>query len=315
MKNKYLFSITVPGSTANLGPGFDSVGLAVNRYLTLHVKTSDKWSFLPESTNLTGIPTDKTNLVYVVAESVAREFDLDLPPCEISMISDIPLSRGFGSSAAAIVAGIELANQLLELDLSPEKKVRLASLLEGHPDNVAASVYGGLVIGNHREDATDVILGGTPEFDMVAVIPDYELKTKESRSLLPDTLTFKESVKGSAISNVLVAALLQKQWDVMGKMMMKDLFHQPYREEVIPELKKALSIASKLGIYGVTLSGAGPIILFFAPIGEGKTIRRELQVYYSEYAIELIKVDKKGVCIDAGMTPTNMKSVGAGARQ
>ncbi|MBU9721020.1 MULTISPECIES: homoserine kinase [Bacillaceae] len=298
MKDKMLFTITVPGSTANLGPGFDSIGLALNRYLTLEVKESSDWSFIPSSDNLTGIPTDKSNLIYEVAESVARDYNLSLPTCEVSLYSNIPLSRGMGSSAAAIVSGIELANQLLHLDLSVDEKARRASLIEGHPDNACASLYGGLVIGNHSDEDTNIVLGGCPDFDMVALIPETELKTKASRSILPESLAYKDAVKASSVSNVLVASIFQKRWDIMGKMMMKDLFHQPYRKSIVPELKTAFSIVGELNAYGVTLSGAGPIILFFTSKGNGKKLREQVQLKFPTYNVEELSVDQRGVVVE-----------------
>lgn len=325
------FTITVPGSTANLGPGFDSVGMAVDRYLTLHVEPADEWRFIPLSEGLAGVPSGKENLVYEVASAVAIEQGggLQLPPCEVRMESEIPMSRGLGSSASAIVAGIELANQLLGLELIASEKVRFASLWEGHPENVAASVYGGLVIGSHRKDGTDVIFGGYPEVDMVAVVPRYELKTSASRGLLPEKLGLQEAVQASGVSNVLVASLLQGRWDVAGKMMSQDLFHQPYRVNAVPELKAAMEIVSLvhgdgsyegfsgislekqagddtfdslrgLPIYGAALSGAGPVVLFFAPAGEGGKVKAAIAHcgVYRDHDIDVLKVDRKGVSVN-----------------
>ncbi|SDZ67923.1 homoserine kinase [Evansella caseinilytica] len=296
MSPQPLFTITVPGSTANLGPGFDSIGLAVDRYLTLHVEKSDEWLFTMQSANLDGLPTGKDNLIYQVAAAVAEEAGhFPLPSCHVTVSSDIPLSRGMGSSAAAIVAGIELADQLLELKMTLKEKSRRASLWESHPDNVTASLYGGLVIGSHRDDDTDIIFGGYPDFDIIAVIPDYELKTKASRTLLPEQLSFADAVTASSVSNVLVAALLQKNWATAGKMMSKDLFHQNYRMPVIPELQKAGEILSELDVYGAALSGAGPIVLFFAPEGKGEKVKQKLAPHFQEQDVQLLKVDRNGV--------------------
>ncbi|ADU32400.1 homoserine kinase [Evansella cellulosilytica] len=292
-----MFTITVPASTANLGPGFDSVGLAIDRYLTLHISKSDEWTFVGHSPDLEGLPTGTDNYIYEIAAAVAEKYNQTLPPCLVDMYSSIPMSRGLGSSAAAIIAGIELADQLLGLSLTNKEKAHLSSSFEGHPDNVTASLYGGLVIGSHRGDDTDVILGGCPEIDIVAIIPSYELKTKESRGLLPSELSYRDAVKASSVSNVLVAALLQNEWNVVGKMMMNDLFHQPYRKNVVPELETALSIVSELDVYGTSLSGAGPIVLFFTKKGNGAKVKNELHRYYSEHNVQLLNVDKNGVTV------------------
>ncbi|WP_416147886.1 homoserine kinase [Salipaludibacillus sp. HK11] len=299
------FSIRVPASTANLGPGFDSIGMALNRYLTLHVQSSNEWIFVVTSDNLNGIPTGKDNLIYQIAAWIATEYNRELPDTRVEMESDIPLARGFGSSATAIVAGIELANQLLELDLSSDEKARWASIYEGHPDNVAPSIYGGLIIGSHREDETNIVHAGIPDIDLVAVIPEYELSTKESRSALPEAFTHKEAVEASSISNVLVAAILQNDWALAGRMMNKDLFHCPYRMPNIPEWQKAVKLAEELPVYGATLSGAGPIILFFVPKGSGKEVKLQLRGHFNEHRVEMLEVDREGVTVSETITSSN----------
>lgn len=299
MMTEEKLTITVPGSTANLGPGFDSIGLALNRYLKLEVTKSDKWNFVSTSPELEGIPAGEDNLVYQVANYVAKDRNKTLPPCHVEMTSEIPMSRGMGSSAAAIVAGIELANQLLHLDLSLKENVRYASLYEGHPDNVAASLYGGLVIGSHSEEETDLVHGIYPDVDIVGLIPSYELETKHSRSVLPKQMDYKDAVRASSVSNVLVAALMTGDWELAGKMMQKDLFHQSYRATLVPELETVLSMANDLGVYGVTLSGAGPIVLSFAPKGKGEEIQAKLKEQFKDYQVEILKVDKKGLVVEA----------------
>jgi len=299
MTGNKTFRITTPGSTANLGPGFDSVGMAVNRYLILDVTPNNEWVFIARSQELAGLPNGKENLMYKVALSVANDYGFELPPYKVEVTSDIPLSRGLGSSAAAIVAGIELANQILELNLTNDEKLRRASKIEGHLDNVAASLYGGLIIGSHREDGTDMVHAGFPDIDIVVYIPTYELETKKARSVLPEQMDFKEAVLASGISNVLVAALLTSNWELAGKMMAKDLFHQPYRGELVPELAMVCSMADELGAYGVALSGAGPTIICFAPKGKGASIQKKLQESFPEADIETLKVDQAGISVDS----------------
>lgn len=298
MMNGKAFRISTPGSTANLGPGFDSVGLAVDRYLILDVSPSHKWEFIAKSDNLDGIPEGKENLIYQIADSIAKDFNLDLAPHKVEVRSNIPLSRGLGSSASAIVAGIELANQLLDLNLSSEEKLRRASNYEGHPDNVAASLFGGLIIGSHREDGTDIVHGGFPDIDIVVYIPPYELKTEKARSVLPNQMDYKEAVLASGISNVLVAALLTSNWELAGKMMAKDLFHQPHRGALVPELELVYSLADQLGAYGVALSGAGPTIICFVPKGKGASIQFKLQETFPSARIEILRVDQEGLTVE-----------------
>lgn len=289
--------ITVPASSANLGPGFDSIGMAVNRYLTLEVSLSDEWSFHSSSPELKNIPQGKDNLIYEVADHIASQLGKTIPACHVSMESNIPLARGLGSSAAAIVAAIELVNQLCDLKLTSEEKVRYASLWEGHPDNVAPAVYGGLVVGTHTEERTDVVYCGIPEVDLVMLIPNVELKTKTSRSVLPEMLTHKEAVRASSVSNVLVAAILTNNWDLAGDMMMKDLLHQPYRMELVPGLREVMECVKDLGGYGAALSGAGPAIICFTKRGTGDDLQQKLQERFSQFSVERVEIAKEGVHI------------------
>ncbi|WP_368503391.1 homoserine kinase [Alkalihalophilus sp. As8PL] len=290
------FMITVPGSTANLGPGFDSVGLAVDRYLNLVVKPAEVWSFSSDSPDLVGIPSGEENLICRVANHVAKTFDYQLSPCEVEMTSDIPLTRGLGSSAAAIVAGIELANQQMGNRLSPQEKVRLASLWEGHPDNVAASVYGGLVIGTHTVDSTHVLYGGVPNLDLVLVIPRHELLTKKARGVLPETLPFKQAVRGSGVANVLVAALLQGEFELAGEMMGSDVFHHPYRGELVPHLEEVIHVVNEeTQAYGAALSGAGPTIFCLAPLHQGDSVKKVLESRFPEFDVDVLAPAKHGI--------------------
>ncbi|WP_332633642.1 homoserine kinase [Halalkalibacter flavus] len=290
------FVITVPGSSANLGPGFDSVGLAVNRYLTLEVRPSDKWFFESTSVELQGIEEGEDNLIYKVAAHVAKEIGKELLPCHVEMTSDIPLARGLGSSAAAIVAGIELANQLTGETLSVSEKVRFASLWEGHPDNVAASVYGGLVIGTHTEESTHVLYGGVPEVDLVLLVPSEELKTKKARGVLPAELSYKQAVRASSVANVLVAAILQGDWESAGKMMSEDLFHHPYRGELVPHLQEVIKVVrEETAAFGAALSGAGPTMLCLAPLHHGEEIQNKLQRHFPDFEVAVLRPAKEGI--------------------
>src|SRR5699024_5325547 len=142
------FQIKVPASSANIGAGFDSMGMAVNRYLTLNVETSDKWTFNHQSKHLPVIDQYEEQYIYQVAHQIATKYKKKLHPHQVNVTSTIPLARGLGSSAAAVIAGIELANEICELHLTEDDKLRLATEIEGHPDNVAPALLGGLVVSS-----------------------------------------------------------------------------------------------------------------------------------------------------------------------
>ncbi|RSL30396.1 homoserine kinase [Salibacterium salarium] len=278
--------ITVPASSANLGPGFDSIGLAVNRFLTLEAEEAAEWSFSSTSSELNDIPQGKDNLVYEVAEELARQLGMELPPCEVKMTSDIPLARGLGSSAAAIIAAIELTDQLTGASLTKEEKMRFASLWEGHPDNVGPCLYGGLIVGTHTDEDTNMVHCGVPDVDLVMAVPDTELMTKKARGILPEHLEYHHAIRGSSVSNVLVAALLKEDWALAGKMMGRDVLHHPYRAKLVPGLLDIITNIKDYGAYGAALSGAGPTVMCLAPRGSGEDVRNKLQTDYPDFHVQ-----------------------------
>jgi len=288
------FIIRVPGSTANLGPGFDSIGLALNQYLTLEVEKASHWKVEMLSEELKVFPNDKTNFIIQVALETVKKYGCNLPPCLIKMKSEIPLTRGLGSSAAAIIAGIELADSLGHLNLSREEKLSLAASKEGHPDNVGASLYGGLIIGKQDGEKVDVVSFQPVPFDVVAVIPHEELETKDSRNALPKQLSFSEAVKAGAISNVLVAAFLTGDHKLAGKMMKEDLYHQPYRKLLVPHLQEVDEISLREGAFGVALSGAGPTVVCFAEKGKGQSLKNKLQLLMPQMDVRNLAIDQAG---------------------
>jgi homoserine kinase len=290
--------ITVPASTANLGPGFDSVGLALNRYLQLEVTKAAEWLFSFEGPNLDGISSGTDNLIYEIAQKVATKYDVSLPPCHVKVRSEIPLGKGMGSSAAAIVAAIELVNQLAFLNLSLEEKIRESSLIEGHPDNAGASVCGGLVVGTHSEEETFVLQGDLKDIDIIMMVPAQQLLTKKARGVLPTTISFSDAVLASSISNVLVGALLTNNWPLAGDMMVRDLFHQPHRMRLVSGLQEIVTTVKKYGAYGAALSGAGPTLIVFAPYGKGNEVIASLKAHFCDFEYDQVEIDNHGVKVE-----------------
>lgn len=303
MKTPCSFQIRVPASTSNLGPGFDSIGLAMNRYLVLNAKPSDSWRFrYLEQPDFH--PELEENLIYTTAKDIADARRLTLPAYSVDVQSDIPLARGLGSSGSAIIAGVELADTILKLGLSIEEKSRLACMVEGHPDNVTASLYGGLAISSQSGESVDTVRFPAPPFDFVTLIPNVELKTKKARGVLPQTLPFAKAIEGSSICNVLIAALFQGNGAVAGRMMEKDLFHQPYRAALIPDLQAIASIGRGAGAYGTFLSGAGPTVMCLAPTDKSEAIRKQLAQAFPDYQCLVLKPVNKGSSVIAEALPS-----------
>lgn len=248
--------IIVPASSANLGPGFDSLGLVVDRYLTLEVlEKMPNWQI--EHDLGPEVSHDETNLVI----KSALTLDKDLTPHRIKMNSEIPLARGLGSSSAAIVAGLKLAQVLSAKQFSDQELLEVATKLEGHPDNVAPALFGGLTISLIVNERPQTIKATFPEIGLLAYIPDFELETKVSRSVLPERLEYATAVRAGSVGNALVAALLTDDLELVAELIEQDGYHEPYREKLVPHLKILRELGHKVGAKGTYLSGAGPTVM------------------------------------------------------
>lgn len=248
--------IIVPATSANVGPGFDSVGIAVTRYLTIEVlESADAW-FIEHDLGA-GIPTDEKNLLLSTALSIST----DMQPHRIKMTSQVPLARGLGSSSSVIVAGIELANQLANLQLSDAEKLRIATEIEGHPDNVAPAIFGNMVIASYIGEDVQYVTADFPSCDLVAFVPSYQLKTSDSRNVLPKEWSYKEAVAASSVANVAIAALLKGDLLTAGRSIESDHFHERYRQSLVKEFPQVKEVAHAHGAYATYLSGAGPTIM------------------------------------------------------
>lgn len=291
-----MLTITVPASSANIGPGFDSVGVAVSRYLTLHVRKSHKWEFVHLTEQIPNLNNYKDHFIYRVACQVAEWNKTTLLPCTVEVDSNIPLARGLGSSASAIIAGIELTNQICNLELTEEEKFKYAVKMEGHADNVAPCLLGGFIVTAQTDDE-QANFKKIPAIntDLVVFIPDVELKTSEARKVLPKALQMPDAAAASAISNVMIASLLTGDYELAGNMMEKDLFHETYRAKLIPNYNTIRLQARKLGAYGTVISGAGPTMISFVPEGEGPTIAKQMQKVLPKYEVTALKLDEQGL--------------------
>lgn len=284
--------ITVPATSANVGPGFDSVGVAVSKYLTIEIlEPSEKWEVLHD---LGDVPSDETNLLITTALQVKA----DLQPHRIKMVSDIPLARGLGSSSSVIVAGIELANQLAHLQLSADEKLVIATKIEGHPDNVAPAIFGNLVISSYVDEKVNSAVAAFPEASFVAFIPNYELKTSDSRNVLPNEFSYKEAVAASSIANVAIAALLTGNLEKAGKAIEADLFHERFRQKLVKEFAPIKEAAHEVGAYATYLSGAGPTIMTLAPKAKEAELVERLEGLALDGEVVALYVDTKGVLVE-----------------
>lgn len=285
--------IIVPATSANIGPGFDSVGVAVSKYLIIEVLgKSDQW--IIEHDLGRRIPSNERNLLIKVARRIAPA----IRPHHLKMTTNIPLARGLGSSSSVIVAGIELANQLVNLQLSNTEKLNLATKIEGHPDNVAPAIYGNLTISSYVNGEVSTVVTKFPEVSLIAYIPNYELRTKDSRGVLPKELSYQEAVAASSIANVAIAALMKGDMVVAGQAIESDRFHEHFRQGLIKEFPKIKMMAKENGAYATYLSGAGPTVMVLAPKERSNTLKEKIEEQQFKGQVFELQVDCKGVRVE-----------------
>ena len=285
--------IIVPATSANVGPGFDSVGIAVTRYLTIEVlESADAW-FIEHDLGA-GIPTDEKNLLLSTALSIST----DMQPHRIKMTSEVPLARGLGSSSSVIIAGIELANQLANLQLSDAEKLRIATEIEGHPDNVAPAIFGNMVIASYIGEDVQYVTADFPSCDLVAFVPSYQLKTSDSRNVLPKEWSYKEAVAASSVANVAIAALLKGDLLTAGRSIESDHFHERYRQSLVKEFPQVKEVAHAHGAYATYLSGAGPTIMNLLAPEHTAAFVAALEKLGLDGQIFQLKIDTFGVRVE-----------------
>ncbi|WP_427137690.1 homoserine kinase [Psychrobacillus psychrodurans] len=293
-----VWCISIPASTANLGPGFDSIGIALDKYLELEVELGSAWEIINLTGNLPDVPNPQDHLIVQAAEKTAELHGFSLPPCTVRVKSDIPLARGMGSSASAIVAGIELANQIMELHLTTQDKLKVATLMEGHPDNAAASIYGGFTISSNADSGEiNVFHANHIEASFVLFIPNFELKTAKARQVLPDTYTRQEAAQASATANLLTAAFLSQAFEQAGTFMEQDLFHEPYRLDLIPQSKEIKVAAKHAGAYGTCISGAGPTLLSLLEKGAEDDFISNLKGQFPNFELVAVSMNRTGIVV------------------
>jgi len=255
--------VRVPASSANLGPGFDALGLALGVYLTCTFEPAEKLSIVVRGRDAIRIPASEDNLIWQTALRVARDVGEILPMIALDIDNDIPIEKGLGSSAAALTAGVVIADQLLGLHWKPHRILDEAAQIEGHPDNVAACVLGSIVASaiDAGGVARAVRLELPASYGVAVVVPDYELPTSQARAVLPEAYSRADAIFNVQRSALLIAALATGTTSAFPAAF-EDRLHQPYRFALVPGLEEMVKLRAP-GLLGCTLSGAGPSVLVF----------------------------------------------------
>jgi homoserine kinase len=259
------FSIKVPASTSNLGPGFDTIGLALDLYNTYSFETIDSEdnSSLIYSSNLSEdeVPYSKDNLVYRAYEYLFTREALKIPSVKIHFEAGIPTTGGFGSSSTAILAGLMAANKILGGKYDQEKILKIGTQLDGHPDNISPALLGGLIVCIYaNKELNYVKLPWDQSLFFVVLTPDFKVPTAKARAILPSMVEFQDAVFNVGYSSLLVAALASKNTEVL-KQCFKDRLHQHYRAQLVPGMQYVLDLGVEAGAIGTMLSGAGSTLL------------------------------------------------------
>ncbi|HET8569428.1 MAG TPA: homoserine kinase [Candidatus Limnocylindria bacterium] len=256
--------VRVPATSANLGPGFDAFGVALPLVADFEARPARSWGVTVEGDGA-GIPTGEDNLFVVAAHAVAAAARASLPAAHVTQRSAIPLARGLGSSAAAVVGGALAANALLGDRLDRRSLLRVAGEVEGHADNVAAALYGAFTICLPTDEGPLATRLPFPSAWRVCLfVPSATLATETARAVLPAEVARCDAVFNLAHAAALVAAVLRADGALLS-VAMADRLHEPARAALVPALHEVVGAARGAGAFGAALSGAGPAILAIAP--------------------------------------------------
>ena len=296
------YSFRVPASTSNLGAGFDALSLALERYLRVKLETSSSMEIVARGVDHGSIPVTADNLILRVATRVAEQRNRTLPAFRMTIDNEIPLARGMGSSAAAIIAGITCYELAADDQLSEQEIFRYAHEFESHPDNLAAALRGGLVAAAVGADGEVLIakLAVAGGIRPIVVIPAFELSTEKARAVLPQTYSRKDAVYNIQRSALTIAALTTGSWPILREAM-RDRIHQPYRAPLIPGFEEILALTTP-GLLGVALSGAGPTVLALAKQGDAESVGRAIASVFEKHGVRaaphIVNIDSVGRYID-----------------
>ena len=294
-------TIKVPATSANLGPGFDALGLALDLWNETTVTPAKEFALTVTGEGADRLASGKNNLIVRAAQRLAEHAGKSLPPFHAKCINAIPLSSGMGSSSAAILTGLLAGNALLDNPLVKEEILNLASDMEGHPDNVAPALLGGLVVSTMH--AGKVIARPVPlgmDVHITIVLPDFHLPTKQARAALPKRITMKNAVHNISRAVLVTEAFRSGDLSLLGKVM-TDTLHQPYRLPLIPGAHSALDAAKEAGADAVALSGAGPSLIAFsskAEAGIGESMKRTFEAAGLQARIFNLKVGTTGAILE-----------------
>lgn len=266
--------VTVPATTANLGPGFDCIGAALGLYNEFKFTRLDEGGLIIHVTGAEAerVQTDESNMLYQSFVRLYQYIEQTPPPVKIEIQMGVPLARGLGSSATAIVGGLVAANQLAGVPLSELQVMELAIAIEGHPDNVVPALIGGCRLAATSSTGWEICdVPWHKNIIPVVAIPDFELSTSEARRVLPTEYSRADAIFNTAHLGLLLRGLQTGKGEWLSAAL-HDKLHQPYRQALIPGYDAVNAAAVAAGAYGMVISGAGPTLLALADAAQAKAV-------------------------------------------
>lgn len=289
----------IPASTTNLGPGFDVLGLALQLYSTVTLEIiGEDTEVVVSGVDSEKIPSTPEHSGFKAVETIFQRSGIPQPKgMRLRIENGIPAIRGLGGSGTAILGGLLTANELCDAPFSLSDILNIAAEIEGHPDNVAASLYGGMVISVQDGNRIHTIkLDCDPALHLVLAIPEFTLSTQAARDILPDTVKFSDAIYNISRCSLLVASIATGKLDMLS-LSMKDVLHQPYRSNLIPGFDEVVQAASDAGALSITLSGAGPTIAAFC-LNNMEIVGKQMKAAFMKHnipcEIKVIRADQEG---------------------
>ena len=284
-----IFEVSVPATTANIGAGFDCLGAALSLYNHFEFSLTDRLTITASGEGADKVERDETNLVYQAIAKFYQHIDRPIPAIAFHTDTMIPLSRGLGSSATAIVGGLFGANLLAGSPLDRMQLLDLAIAMEGHPDNVAPAMLGGcqLMASNQARGWEFCDLQWHEDIAIAVAIPDFELSTAKARQVLPKQVSMADAVFNASHLALLTHGIKMghASWLKAG---LQDRLHQPYRQSLIIGLADVQAAAIAAGAYGLVISGAGPTLLSLAPMGTIESVAQAMQLAWQKIGVTAV---------------------------
>ncbi|HEX5848671.1 MAG TPA: homoserine kinase [Rubrobacter sp.] len=296
-----MISVRVPATSANLGPAYDAVGLALSLSMRVGLERSPSPEIEIRGTGASLIPRGPAHPAYRAARFVAEIVGESDAHFRLVQENHIPPTRGLGGSAAALVGGAVAANELFGGQIAPPDLLNIVCELDGHPDNAAPALLGGLVIGTLTPAGVSAVRLDPKDLKVVVAVPDFAVSTTAARSALPESVSHRDAVFNVGRSGLLLGALATGEYGLL-RVAMQDRLHQPYRAHLIPGLEEVIEAALAEGAHGACLSGSGPTVLAFAPENRAAKIGSAMQTAFEKQAVEtkawVLDVDLAGARVE-----------------